>query len=148
MIIELNKQKEKSEERLWQLSEQSYLHGSSWSLDQFKQDVAQENSRYLIFTEENNWLGFISYYQVLDELDISHVVIGREYQRQGYGRLMLKEAISHWREQGFVRVLLEVRESNHGAQALYKEFGFQCIHTRKNYYHHPKEDGLIFELTL
>lgn len=148
MISELNKQDVVCAEKLWQISERSYLHGSPWSLEQFRQDLVHENSRYLIFMRENHRIGFISYYQVLDELDISHIVIDKDNQQQGFGRQMLEEAIRYWRKNELVRVLLEVRESNHGAQALYESLGFRCIHKRKKYYHHPQEDGWVMELIL
>lgn len=148
MINELNKQDAGWAEKLWQISERSYLHGSPWSLEQFRQDIVQENSHYLTFMRENHWLGFISYYQVLDELDISHIVIDKDSQQYGYGRQMLEEAINYWRKKEFVRVLLEVRESNQGARTLYEKLGFQCIHKRKKYYHHPQEDGWVMELIL
>lgn len=148
MIELLNKQEETSVKRLWELSERSYLHGSPWSPAQFEQDLVQENSCYLIFTKEQQWLGFVSYYQLLDELDISHVVIDIDQQKRGYGRQMLEEAIAYWRKSEWVRVLLEVRESNEGAKKLYESLGFRCIHRRKNYYRHPQEDGMMMELIL
>ena len=41
------------------------------------------------------------------------------------------------------RLTLEVRPSNHGAQELYRRFGFAPEGMRKLYYRDPDEDGLI-----
>jgi ribosomal-protein-alanine N-acetyltransferase len=38
---------------------------------------------------------------------------------------------------------LEVRLSNHGAQELYRRFGFAPVGVRKNYYAETKEDALV-----
>lgn len=148
MISELDKQNPAYSEQLWQLCERSYSHGSPWSQKQFADDLAQENSKYLIFMKNDAWLGFVSYYQILDEIDISHVVIDKAQQKHGYGKELLSEAIEYWRKNDMLRVLLEVRESNESAIRLYEHSGFQCIHKRKNYYHHPQEDGWILELKL
>jgi hypothetical protein len=38
---------------------------------------------------------------------------------------------------------LEVRVSNVGAQAMYRQFGFETAGVRKNYYAETNEDALI-----
>jgi ribosomal-protein-alanine N-acetyltransferase len=38
---------------------------------------------------------------------------------------------------------LEVRESNHAAQALYRRFGFDVVGQRKRYYQDNFEDALL-----
>lgn len=147
MMIEWNKQKEGASEQLWQLCEQSYYYGSPWSRAQFQNDLEQENSCYLV-DDLIRPTGFVSYYQILDEIDITHVVVSKEKHGQGYGKKLLEEAISYWKQKQIKRVLLEVRASNQAAQKLYEGVGFQCIHKRKNYYHLPQEDGLMMELIL
>ena len=44
---------------------------------------------------------------------------------------------------GATALTLEVRPSNHGAQELYRRFGFAPAGMRKLYYRDPDEDGLI-----
>ena len=48
-----------------------------------------------------------------------------------------KRQLSKW--------FLEVRKSNEKAIALYLKWKFAQIDLRKNYYHNPLEDALIFE---
>jgi ribosomal-protein-alanine N-acetyltransferase len=38
---------------------------------------------------------------------------------------------------------LEVRESNHGAQTLYRQFGFIEIGRRPDYYQNPSETAIV-----
>ena len=40
--------------------------------------------------------------------------------------------------------LLEVRESNRPAIALYHSMGFVSVAVRRNYYSQPTEDALVF----
>ena len=42
---------------------------------------------------------------------------------------------------------LEVRSSNVSAQSLYLQQGFEIAGTRKNFYTHPTEDGLVMVRT-
>jgi ribosomal-protein-alanine N-acetyltransferase len=44
---------------------------------------------------------------------------------------------------GARNLTLEVRTSNFGAQALYREFGFKPAGIRKNYYAETNEDALV-----
>ena len=44
---------------------------------------------------------------------------------------------------GSRNLTLEVRVSNHGAQALYQQFGFKPAGIRKNYYQETNEDALV-----
>jgi putative ribosomal-protein-alanine acetyltransferase, rimI-like protein len=45
-------------------------------------------------------------------------------------------------------VLLEVRASNDGAIALYKEAGFKALAKRRGYYSHPREDAVVMRKKL
>ena len=45
-------------------------------------------------------------------------------------------------------IFLEVRESNAAAIAMYEQFGFIKISTRKKYYDSPVEDGLVMKKQL
>ncbi|MBL1230483.1 ribosomal protein S18-alanine N-acetyltransferase [Enterococcus sp. BWB1-3] len=137
-----------SEEKLWLLSENSYFHGSPWTKDQFKEDISQPNSHYLIYTANEVWLGFVSYYQTFDEADITHVVVEKSRQSSGVGKRMLKSVIQCMKESGVKTVFLEVRESNEPAKKLYKSLGFRQIGKRKNYYHQPTEDGMVMEMRM
>ena len=47
------------------------------------------------------------------------------------------------REHGVSSLTLEVRVSNHGAQELYRAFGFVPAGIRKNYYAEVNEDALV-----
>lgn len=150
MMNELKKIKKTSQsaERLWLLSEHSYLHGSPWSEEQFKKDLSQSNSHYLIYTADEIWLGFVSYYQMFDEADITHVVVEKSRKSAGIGKRMLKRVIQYMKENDIRTVFLEVRESNEQAKKLYESLGFRQISKRNNYYHQPTEDGLVLKLRM
>ncbi|MBS9337031.1 ribosomal protein S18-alanine N-acetyltransferase [Fructobacillus parabroussonetiae] len=75
--------------------------------------------------------GFLSYSQVLDEIEIGDLAVLPEAQGQGIGSCLLKELLD---KQPNSRFYLEVKEGNHRALALYQRLGFQAYRTRPHYY--------------
>ncbi|MDQ6991817.1 MAG: ribosomal protein S18-alanine N-acetyltransferase [Mariprofundaceae bacterium] len=69
---------------------------------------------------------------ILDETHIMQIAVLPDYQRQGIGRQLTQLLFNDKSEQRLI--LLEVRASNKGAQAMYHHLGFQHIGTRKAYY--------------
>ena len=86
---------------------------------------------------------------VIDEADITTLAIDPAYHRQGYASLLLEHMLEHAKKRKIAKLFLEVRVSNTAAIALYKKFGFEVIHTRKNYYPEPYlEDAYVMQLHL
>jgi ribosomal protein S18 acetylase RimI-like enzyme len=57
-------------------------------------------------------------------LNIHDLAVLPQFRGKGAGRALLQAAEDHARRQGCCRLTLEVLESNSGAQALYRRFGF------------------------
>ena len=87
---------------------------------------------------------------VVGEAHLLNVCIAPEWQRQGYGRLLLEHFIQLAKERGASQMLLEVRPSNQAAIRLYHQRGFNEVGVRKAYYPGGKgrEDALIMGLAL
>ncbi len=85
-----------------------------------------------------------------DDAHILTLGINPDWQRQGLGEKMLHYLIELAAEKGAKSVLLDVRESNHGAAKLYRQLGFEQIATRKGYYPAMcgREDALVMQLRL
>jgi [ribosomal protein S18]-alanine N-acetyltransferase len=82
---------------------------------------------------------------VVGEAHLLNICVAPEWQRQGYGRLLLEHFMELARERGASQMFLEVRLSNTAAIALYRGRGFNEVGMRKNYYPGEKgrEDALI-----
>ncbi|MGA9853688.1 MAG: ribosomal protein S18-alanine N-acetyltransferase [Gammaproteobacteria bacterium] len=87
---------------------------------------------------------------VVGEAHLLNICVAPEWQKQGYGRLLLEHFIELARERGAYQMLLEVRPSNKAALRLYRARGFEETGQRKNYYPgaHGREDALILGLAL
>jgi ribosomal-protein-alanine N-acetyltransferase len=83
-----------------------------------------------------------------EEWEIENIVVGPESQRQGIAGRLIKELVRRVRQSDLQSVLLEVRESNSAARALYEKAGFKEEGRRRGYYRNPEEDALVLRLKL
>jgi tRNA threonylcarbamoyl adenosine modification protein YeaZ/ribosomal-protein-alanine acetyltransferase len=89
--------------------------------------------------------------QVLDETQLLTIGVGKAWQGNGLGRWMLEQAIVLSKLLGAKSMLLEVRESNAPARALYLSIGFEEVGVRKAYYATAtasREDARVMRLTM
>ena len=84
------------------------------------------------------------------EAHLLNLSIAPDWQRQGHGSALLREAIGIATARGARSIFLEVRPTNAGAQALYTRFGFRRIAVRRGYYpaQSGREDALVLTLPL
>ncbi|MBL7003613.1 MAG: ribosomal protein S18-alanine N-acetyltransferase [Gammaproteobacteria bacterium] len=80
------------------------------------------------------------------ESHILNISVPKEQQKKGYGKQLLHHMICQAKINKADMALLEVRESNRNAIALYESQGFNEIGVRKAYYPAPngKEDAIMF----
>ena len=91
---------------------------------------------------------YISFYHVVDEMEIVNLAVDPCKRRQGFGRLLLTTALQTGQKMGMHKVWLEVREKNTPALALYSSVGFTKEGVRKGYYTDTNEDAFILEKML
>lgn len=93
--------------------------------------------------ENQKLIGVITLSIAIDDADIEGVTVDSLYRRKGIGEKLVRGAIAHVLSMGIKKILLEVRESNAQAIALYEKVGFKNISVRKNYYQ-DGENALVF----
>jgi [ribosomal protein S18]-alanine N-acetyltransferase len=95
------------------------------------------------------WQGVVVGYAVVTaaagEAHLLNLSIAAAWQRRGYGRELLMYVFDFIKEINVGTLFLEVRESNHGARALYAQAGFHEIGLRRGYYpaHGGREDAVV-----
>ncbi len=84
------------------------------------------------------------------EAHLLNLCIAPEHQGHGHGRRLLARMIDLARWNRAAQVFLEVRPSNPRAIALYREYGFNEIGLRPNYYPAAKgrEDAIVMAMEL
>lgn len=111
-----------------------------WSLSQFvSASVRNANGTFVVESDGGELLGFAVYQQVLDEATLMNIAVKPTAQGGGLGARLLDAVMTRVADQGARRLLLEVRESNAPALALYRRFGFVDDGRRRDYY--PSADG-------
>ena len=68
-----------------------------------------------------------------------------QHRRRGIADSLMNTLTDECDRRRIERILLEVRQSNAPARALYKKHGFTVLGVRAKYYDEPKEDAVIME---
>lgn len=114
-----------------------------WSRESFVKAYQRDDTVYLVCICQGEIAGYCGIWCACEDGDLCNMAVDVTMRRQGIGRQLLVEAISHAKGLGVTRILLEVRASNQAAIDLYRELGFLEIGMRKGYYAEPTEDALI-----
>ena len=100
---------------------------------------------YASWSSEDDLIGFALVHTASDWWTIMNIVTKPTRQRQGVARQLLQH-IQQCAEGQQRAIVLEVRQSNHGAQQLYQSCGFVLEGRRKEYYattELQREDALV-----
>jgi [ribosomal protein S18]-alanine N-acetyltransferase len=100
----------------------------------------------LVAEERKNVLGFVVAQVMTDEWEIENVVVAPEARRRRLASRIIERVLDQAMARGAISVMLEVRESNHAARALYASAGFAEVGRRSKYYAGPEEDAVLYRL--
>ncbi|MBE6607470.1 MAG: ribosomal-protein-alanine N-acetyltransferase [Ruminococcaceae bacterium] len=92
--------------------------------------------------------GYIVILTVAPECEILNVAVSPEFRRMGIAEKLLRYVSDRAAEKNCDTLMLEVRESNAAARALYEKIGFYPVGRRKGYYSNPVEDAILMDKSL
>lgn len=121
------------------------IFSQPWSEAGFCTALDGRGNIFLVAEEAEELCGYLGMYQSLDEGEITNVAVAAEKRHSGIGRILMQEAVDRAKQQGIVRIVLEVRVSNLPAIHLYEQCGFEKCGVRKGFYDFPKEDALLMQ---
>jgi [ribosomal protein S18]-alanine N-acetyltransferase len=123
--------------------------GDPWSQASFREALQSPWSFGLWAAGgDDEVLGYLIARDVAGSGEVLNLAVAPESRRRGIARALLEAGLSALAARGADEVFLEVRESNVGAQELYRSLGFRAVGLRAGYYRHPKEDALVLRLGL
>ena len=105
-----------------------------WNFEIFKEELANNNSSYLVLRYDDEIVCFGGIKIILDEANIMDIVTRKDKRNQGFARFVLNELINISKEQNCTSITLEVNENNLPAIHLYELFDFKEVGRRKHYY--------------
>ncbi len=116
-----------------------------WSEREYAALFAPETlQRFALVAEENGWVcAFAIARCATTEWEIENLVVATSHRRRGIAQALLHKLLQDFYQSAATSVLLEVRQSNHAAQQLYKQLGFIETGRRTGYYKQPPEDALL-----
>jgi [ribosomal protein S18]-alanine N-acetyltransferase len=123
----------------------SYTH--PWKKEHFLQELHSPLSFPLVATINGKVSAYVCLMSLFEEAQIMNIAVAPDVRRSGVGKLLMDAAINTAREKGAENLVLEVRESNLAAIALYESYGFTRYFIRKRYYE-GQEDAILMEKEL
>jgi len=115
-----------------------------WSMSLFLSELALRSSRaYFVARVGREVVGYAGLMMVLDDGHITTVAVDPQWRRRGVAKRLVIAVCREAIERGAEALTLEVRLSHHGAQDLYRRFGFRPVGVRKGYYQETGEDALV-----
>jgi ribosomal-protein-alanine N-acetyltransferase len=125
-------------------------YAQPWSRGNFT-DCLRVGYQAQMLVAASELIGYFVAMKGVDEVHLLNVTVAPQYQKQGWGRILL-DALALWaRGQGAQWLWLEVRASNGRAQQVYAAHGYQRVGERKGYYPATKgarEDAVVMNLQL
>lgn len=142
MYIEIVSMKETHLDDVLRIEEDSFP--DPWSLRSFHREIMENPyAHYFAALNSSKVIGYIGGWVIIDELHITNLAVDPLYRRKGIARKLLNRLTVRAKQEGSLRVTLEVRVSNSSAIALYKKYGFIPVGCRPKYYTNDHEDALI-----
>lgn len=123
--------------------EQASVSAAHWSEQQYRTRIGA-GVGVMVAEWEGRICGFVCVRVVAGEWEIENVVVGPGMRRKGIGAALVSALVGRWEAAGGLAVLLEVRESNEAARALYEKCGFVECGLRRGYYRNPVEDSILY----
>ena len=114
-----------------------------WSEKSIASELGIIWSYWVVALDGERVVGYIGSQSSADETDVMNVAVHPDYRRRGIAESLIEVLIRELKNRGSHALMLEVRDSNEPAIALYEKLGFQQVGLRKNYYHNPKEHARI-----
>ena len=118
-----------------------------WNYNIFKSELENGISKYLVAKINNNVVGFAGIIPIVDECEISNIVVHKNFRNKKIGSRLLENLINLALSLNLKIINLEVRESNIYAIKLYEKFGFEICGLRKKYYDNT-ENAILMQRKL
>ena len=105
-----------------------------WPQAAFQAELDNPYCFYLLAFADGQLAGYIGGVALYENCDVNNLAVLPQMRRRGIAAALLSGFLEEARRRGAGQVMLEVREHNLPAMALYRRFGFSACGKRKNYY--------------
>jgi ribosomal-protein-alanine N-acetyltransferase len=110
-------------------------------------EVSQDDFHKTFILEKNDIIAVIQFWSLFEESEITLVAVKKEFQNQGYGKILIERTFEYLKEKSVKSVYLEVAIDNEPAKKLYEKLGFKFLTIRQKYYTNGK-DAIVMKKDL
>lgn len=118
-----------------------------WNENILKSELQNPFSTYIMAKLESKIVGFAGMIDTIDQMEITNIVVKKDYRKNGIGNILLNKLISLAKENKKTEIILEVNENNISAIKLYEKNGFKKCGLRKRYYNNT-DNAIIMNLKI
>jgi [ribosomal protein S18]-alanine N-acetyltransferase len=117
---------------------------TTWPADAFYNEITTNKlAHYFVGRVAGKVVAYGGIWVIFEDSHITTIAVDPACRGRKYGNVMMLKLLDEAIERGAAWMTLEVRESNVGAQQLYRKFGFTTVTTRKGYYSDNNENALV-----
>ncbi len=116
-----------------------------WLEEDFIRCLRQRNCIGMVAEHDDRVVGFMIYELHKNRIHVLNFAVAQRYRRSGVGSQMLAKLTAKLSPQRRNRILLEVRETNLGAQLFFRENGFRAVSVLRSYYADTPEDAYVMQ---
>ena len=114
----------------------------------FPAELARSYALLRVARQGDQVVGFLLAWRAADELHLTDLGVTAAARRRGIARQLVQDLRRLGSEHASRVILLEVRESNEPALALYRALAFVELDRRARYYSDTDEDAVVMQLEL
>ena len=138
MIVELN------DKNIDLIEDLEKIFSDYFKNNGIKKDFMQNIfSKYFIYMEKSNIIGFVNYYDLYERFEIAYIEVKDEFRNQTVGSKLMDHLIELGKNKNITNITLEVNVENKYAIKLYEKYNFQIVAKREKYYNGV--DGYLME---
>ncbi len=138
----INKATPEEIEAMAKIEAKAFPSGEAWDFGALASHFASDCQKAYVLFWGDEMAALLLTSTIPPESEVFHVATIPAMRQKGCGKKLLEAFFAT--EKTVDTCFLEVRRSNSPAQALYCSCGFALVGERKNYYHAPKEDALLY----
>ena len=140
MIEMVSKCDEKVAKQLQEIEDEIFT--TAWPSETINQKINNKEFKYWTFKKDEKIVAYLGIQFINDFIEILGIGVIEEFRNRGIAKQLMNELIDYFNKSTYLKILLEVRESNSTAKNLYTNLGFIKVSKRKNYY--KNEDADIY----
>lgn len=126
--------------------EKIIFEDDAWSEAMLLEELSDNPfANYYVLVEDQQIVGYCGYMVMYENAEILTIGVLPNYRRLGFGKVMMELMLNQAKAQQTLGMSLEVRVSNQVALALYHQYGFEIVATRKRYYQNGEDAYLMFK---